>query len=253
MSSEHLEYNCDTNPYPSFGKKYNGEKAVISLTSWKARINIVSKTLFSLVKNCPGFHIVLVLSEEEFPRKEDELPKDLRLLIDNKSIEILWVYKNYKSFKKVLFTMDKYRSVPVISADDDCIYTCDYAEKLYESWYKDQKCINTINLYNEFNVNFSHGPATIFPNDCFKKHGIAYLENNILKTNHDDVYYGCLAKKYNIEIKNIDNNIPYLVHNDYLALSSSNKISVKKAYDIINSIILKLAMAKDHCHSQCLF
>jgi len=26
--NEHPEYNSDTNPYPSFGKKYNGEKAI---------------------------------------------------------------------------------------------------------------------------------------------------------------------------------------------------------------------------------
>ena len=55
-------------------KQYNGEKAIISLTSWKARINTVGLTLFSLYKRCPGFHIVLVLSEEEFPKKEAELP-----------------------------------------------------------------------------------------------------------------------------------------------------------------------------------
>jgi hypothetical protein len=53
MNIEHPEYNSDTNPYPSFGKKYNGEKAIISLTSWKARINTVSKTLFSLLQQCP--------------------------------------------------------------------------------------------------------------------------------------------------------------------------------------------------------
>jgi hypothetical protein len=63
--------------YNSSGKKYNGEKAIISLTSWKARINTVSKTLCSLIKQCPGFHIVLVLSEEEFPQKEKELPENL--------------------------------------------------------------------------------------------------------------------------------------------------------------------------------
>ena len=38
--SEFVEYNCDTNPYPSFGKKYNGEKAIISLTSV---INIIEQ------------------------------------------------------------------------------------------------------------------------------------------------------------------------------------------------------------------
>jgi len=83
-----------------------------------------------------GFHIVLVLSEDEFPRKEEELPNDLNTLANKNYIEILWVKENYKSLKKVLFTMDKYRNVPVISADDDCIYTCNYAEILYNVWLK---------------------------------------------------------------------------------------------------------------------
>lgn len=128
---EHEEYTRDN--YPTSGKKYNGEKAIISLTSWRARINTVDKTIYSLIKQCPGFHIVLVLSEEEFPKKEEELPERLMLFVENELIEVLWVYKNYKSFKKVLFTMDKYREVPVISADDDCIYTCNYAEMLIKS------------------------------------------------------------------------------------------------------------------------
>ena len=117
-----------------FGKEYAGEKAIISLTSWKARINTVGLTIFNLLKRCPGFHIVLTLSEEEFPKKEAELPSSLMTLVNNNLVELLWVYKNYKSFKKVLFTMDKYRDVPVISADDDCIYTYNYAEELYQSW-----------------------------------------------------------------------------------------------------------------------
>ena len=79
--SEREEYTAET--YPSFGKKYNSEKAIISLTSWKARINTVSKTLFSLLKQCPDFHIVLVLSEEEFPKMMDEFPDELKLFTDN--------------------------------------------------------------------------------------------------------------------------------------------------------------------------
>lgn len=115
-------------------KQYNNEKAVISLTSWKARIDYVSTTICSLLKHCPKFHTVLVLSEEEFPTKENELPNDINLLINNDLIEILWVKPNYKSYKKVLFTIDKYRNVPIISADDDCIYNCNYAEILYNTW-----------------------------------------------------------------------------------------------------------------------
>lgn len=115
-------------------KQYNGEKAIISLTTWKARINTVGLTLFSLYTQCPNFHIVLVLSEEEFPKKEAELPDSVMAFVNKNIVELLWVYKNYKSFKKVLFTMEKYKDVPIISADDDCIYICNYAEKLYDYW-----------------------------------------------------------------------------------------------------------------------
>ena len=80
-------------------KKYNEEKAIISLTSWSARINTVSKTIFSLLKMCPEFHIVLVLSEEEFPKKEKELPENLMLIVNSDLIELLWVFKNTKDLK----------------------------------------------------------------------------------------------------------------------------------------------------------
>ena len=78
---EHPEYNNSDNPYPSFGKKYNGEKAIISLTSWEKRIATCPKTIFSLIQQCPGFHIVLVLSEEEFPKMCEELPENLMLFV----------------------------------------------------------------------------------------------------------------------------------------------------------------------------
>ena len=98
-------------------------KAVIALTSWKKRINTVGLTIFNLRCVCGrDFHIVLTLAEEEFPRKERELPEDLMRMNRVGIFEILWVKKNYKSFKKVLFAMDKYKTYPIISADDDCLY-----------------------------------------------------------------------------------------------------------------------------------
>lgn len=194
MNSEHPEYNRDTNPYPSFGKKYAGERGVISLTSWRARISTVSKTLFSLIQQCPGFHIVLVLSEEEFPKMMDELPDNLKLFVDNELIEVLWVYKNYKSFKKVLFTMDKYRTVPVISADDDCIYTCNYAQELYNVWKNNKNDIVSINKSNQ--NGYSYGPwgiATIHPphNYELNERLICFLEFlKRMNISSDDMFYG---------------------------------------------------------------
>lgn len=180
------------------GKKYKNEKAIISLTSWKARINTVSKTLYSLLQQCPGFHIVLVLSEEEFPKKEEELPENLRLFIDNDLIEVLWVYKNYKSLKKILFTMHEYPDVPVISADDDNIYTCNYAEDLYQTWIKNKECLITVFPYKL--IHRTAGPSTLYFPKCFGDFDVfTELENNShldIYEHADDGFYEMLRGKY---------------------------------------------------------
>lgn len=225
-------------------KEYQGEKAIISLTSWKARINTVGKTIYSLIKNCPGFHIVLCLSEEEFPKKEKELPKDLLLL--GKYFEILWVYKNYKSFKKVLFTMDKYRDVPVISADDDCLYTCNYAEILYTAWCKHKKCVITSQGGKYENYQWGRGPNTLYPpnfrpnaNDICDSYFNAKLEFI-----EDDIVLGIIRMKLRIDIIDLNSKPFYVFHDEILPqskqlsksknASEANKLKIQKIITSIN-------------------
>ena len=71
-------------------KQYNGEKCIISLTSWVGRIANIGQTLFSLLKQGKDFHIVLTLTIKEFPNKEADLPEAIKLFVDNNLIEILW-------------------------------------------------------------------------------------------------------------------------------------------------------------------
>ena len=197
MSEEREEYTREN--YPSFGKKYNGEKAIISLTSWRARINTCSKTLYSLLCQCPGFHIVLVLSEEEFPNMIDELPENLKLFVDNELIELMFVYKNYKSFKKILFTMDKYRDVPVISADDGCIYKFNYAEVLYNKWVNNKTAF--ISFYRTYYKGVPHtgGYATLHPPYCYGDIVLLLRCSKIDKTEDDNFY---TAIRYVKHLKN---------------------------------------------------
>lgn len=223
------EYTCET--YPSIGKKYNGEKAIISLTSWKARINTVSKTLFSILKECPGFHIVLVLSEEEFPEKENELPEDLMIFIDKKFIEVLWVYKNYKSYKKILFTMDKYRHVPVISADDGCIYIKNFAEPLYNKWLNNQNNIicNTY-WHNAWAPGCGGGHGVLYPPNCFGTLGIKCIQlylTSLLKNLNDDRFLANLAKFCKIKIKKTDNITDVFKNLDDNYGMGANKMYIK--------------------------
>lgn len=232
--------------YSSIGKTYNGEKAIISLTSWKARINTVSKTLYSLLQQCPGFHIVLVLSEEEFPQKEKELPENLMLFIENDIIELLWVYKNYKSFKKVLFTMDKYRDVPVISADDGQMYTENFAEKLYTIWQKNKNCIISNTQFKIKDVYFGCGARGILYAPNCLENAITFLTNDIIKTNHDDMYIGILAKINHIpwyfinKLNYRKNNFKVFKNDEKVGLTYNkmyNDSAYNKIYTSIKNII----------------
>ena len=194
---EHPEYNNSDNPYPSFGKRYCGERAIISLTSWKMRIHTVAKTLYSLYTMCPGFHIVLVLSEEEFPKMCEELPENLMLFVENEMIELLWVYKNYKSFKKWIFTADKYRDVPIISADDDCIYKYNYAEELYNNYLKNKNSV--ITETTDYNGKNAYGYATLYFPHFFELTNdyINAIKLTLNKSSHDD----CFIKHYRLKKK----------------------------------------------------
>ena len=233
---EHEEYTEET--YPSFGKKYNGEKAIISLTSWKARINTVSKTIFSLIKECPGFHIVLVLSEEEFPKMMDELPDDLMLFVNNEMIEILWVYKNYKAFKKWLFTSKKYKSVPIITVDDDMIYVWNFCEDLYQHWLENK---NAIISHVKSNAKLPNpcGCASLYPPSCFEIFHRDFSKYKI-KNNQDDGFYTKVCHIRNIKIIGLYDYYPGFFHDEINPINGgSYKISrwIKAQRFTKNSII----------------
>lgn len=190
-------------------KQYNNENGIISLTSHKSRINTCSKTIFSLLEKCPSFHIVLVLSEEEFPEKEKELPETIIAFIQNNLIEILWVYKNVKSFKKWIFTAKKYKDIPIISADDDCIYTCNYAQNLLNKLNeKREPCF--IRYCGNGKRYIPQGPCTLY----FIKYddiinaiiSILYLDKTTINKSFDDNFFGEFFKKLNYPIYTLNHN-----------------------------------------------
>ena len=210
--------------YESMGKEYSGEKACISLTSWKARINTVAKTLYSLIKMCPDFHIVLVLSKDEFPLMEKELPDNLMLFVENKLIELLWIKPNFKSFKKVLFTMDKYKTVPVISADDDCIYTCNYAQELYDKWIESKKKLGLISFRKSKQVGCPVG-CSLFHSPIIGKFYRSEFKKYKRKNLQDDAFYFLVYTKHKIPFKALHNNFPCIFHDE---IKPINGVSKKK-------------------------
>lgn len=117
--------------FTSNGKSYNNEKVIVSLTSFKPRLSIVPIVIFSILKGSEkSVHIVLSLFKDDVKF----IPKNLQLLIDSKTIELIITEDDLKPHKKYYYAMKKYKMVPVITIDDDCIYTPDFVDSLLKCY-----------------------------------------------------------------------------------------------------------------------
>lgn len=166
------------------------EKIVISMTSWKKRIENVPFVVESILQNSvKPDTIVLNLSEEEFPRKEQELPEQVLNLLDRGIIEIIWTPGNMKAFKKFIPTMRKYPNDIIIAIDDDFIYPVDLIETFVE---KHKQCPDVPISGNPFRVNGSQGHcgcASLVKADYFGKYIDELLNDCVLELRMDDIFY----------------------------------------------------------------
>lgn len=103
----------------------NEPDCVVSLTTWRGRINHpdLPKVLYSIFRQQTKykFKVVLVLSEEEFPEKENIIPETIKLFVESEILEIIWCYKNTKAYKKLHPTIKKYSNIPIMTTDDDIL------------------------------------------------------------------------------------------------------------------------------------
>ena len=213
------------------------EKIIISFTSWKKRVSYCKETFeIMLNQTLRPDKIILWLSEEEFPHKENELPKELNdfVLTHKEVCEIRWVFKNNFVWKKFMYTLDLYPNDVILPIDDDLDYPKDYIEKMYDEYlfwgkkcpivcypnfYRDKNGVTNKNVYRH-----SGGFSLIskkFLGDTIKKWYSEIIETTLYnKWASDDIYtYAIWFNGYRYKFcdkingKNIYNN------------SSKNKIN----------------------------
>lgn len=111
------------------------------MTSWRRRIRDVGFVIYSFLKLEPvcDFKVALVLSSDEFPQKEKELPEDIVAMTRHPRFEIIWTKKNTKAYKKYSPTAKKYPTVPVITVDDDAPAKENFLSTLWKMHQKDPK------------------------------------------------------------------------------------------------------------------
>ncbi len=226
------------------------EQFIISLTSYPARINIIHKTIESLLNQTFKVDkIILWLAESQFLNKEKDLPNNLLNLTQNTNFEINWC-EDIRSYKKLIPTLKMYPNDVIITCDDDVIYEKDCIEKLYKA-YKEQNNVvwchrghyitttkNQINTYSKwikcinynkpcYNILQTGVGAVLYPPNCFYKD---ILDKNLflnLAYDTDDLWFWAMTVLNDYKIGVIKNNIPYIneiIPNNSNTLWSKNKV-----------------------------
>ncbi|MCL1892417.1 MAG: glycosyltransferase [Alphaproteobacteria bacterium] len=105
-------------------------KTIISLTSYPPRMDVIPKTIRSLLaQSITPDLIVLYLAEDQFPGKK--LPGALnKLAAENKNFQIRWVSRDTRAHKKLTPALRDFPDDVIITADDDVIYPSDWLARL---------------------------------------------------------------------------------------------------------------------------
>lgn len=113
---------------------------IVSLTTYPARINVVYKTISTLLQQTvKPDRVVLWLASPQFPDKK--LPDNLTRLQEF-GLEIKWLENDIRSFKKLVPSLREYPNDIVITVDDDNYYDSRLVEYLYNSYLEIPNCIH---------------------------------------------------------------------------------------------------------------
>ena len=113
---------------------------IVSLTTYPARINSVYKTISTLLtQTVKPDRVILWLAEPQFPEKQ--LPENLTRLQEF-GLEIKWVEKDIRSFKKLIPALKEFPNGIVITVDDDNYYDSRLVEFLYNAYIENPDCIH---------------------------------------------------------------------------------------------------------------
>ena len=135
-----FDYKYDFQPASEYGlnREIRNPKVIVSLTTFPARIEIVYKTITTIMQqSVKPDKIVLWLAEEQFPDKN--LPENLTRL-EQFGLTIKWC-EDIRSYKKLIPSLKEYPDDIIVTLDDDYYYDKDLLKTLLEEHEKYPNCI----------------------------------------------------------------------------------------------------------------
>lgn len=110
-------------------------KYIISFTSFPARMNklwLVIESMINQKNISENYMIILYLSEEQFPKRERDLPAKIRKQI-KRGLIVKFMPDDLKSHKKYIYSFHDYSDRCIITIDDDLLYLDDFLSGLIKA------------------------------------------------------------------------------------------------------------------------
>lgn len=171
-------------------KGEDDEQLIVSMTSWKERIHNVPAVVESIYRNSvKPDKMVLNLSLEEFPHKEEDLPREVVDCQEDGRIEIFWNEGNAKAFKKFIPTMQKYPTAAIITIDDDFIYPEDFIATFAAKHKAMPGCPLSGNREVYSGVQAHCGCASLVKKSYFGPYVETLLDDDVISMRYDDIFY----------------------------------------------------------------
>ncbi|MDD3436076.1 MAG: hypothetical protein PHC64_02880 [Candidatus Gastranaerophilales bacterium] len=249
------------------------KKLIISLTSFPERMYDVHFALYSLLnQSLKPDEVILWLGVEEFPNKENDIPKNILNLKEN-GLTIKWC-KDIKSYKKLIPALKEYPNDLIVTADDDLYYSEHWLELLYNAYLQEPDYIHCHRahriIFDEKNkiLPYNQWPHCIqsveksFLNFCTTGGGVLYPPNSLYKDvfneelflklcpTTDDLWFWSMAVLNGTKINVVENNIrdiTYINPERDLGISGEKTLYVQNLCGEANDIQLKKIL---DCYSQ---
>lgn len=231
-------FNINNQNHTSFSDFYiyKRKDIIFSLTSYDKRINITHHTINTLLnQTLEADKIILWLPHKCVITKELSSQISQGLIIE--------YCDDICSYKKLIYTLQKYPNDIIITFDDDSYYDLNLVKNLYNSYLKDKNSIhasrchipNNNNFFNYMkwsfcskhqtnNLFFTSGGGVLYPPNCFHDD---VLKEDIFMTlcpTTDDIWFNYMArlKGTNIILVNCENIVGTVKNSQEHALFNHN-------------------------------
>lgn len=122
-------------------KPNDNPDVIVSFTTHGKRLKdgIFTKAIDSILKQKTKYKVGIVMTL--FKDDLKLLSQSSRKFIDDNSIDLLVAEENLRPHLKYFYAMQKYRTLPIITVDDDCIYEETLVESLMNEHLRYRNCV----------------------------------------------------------------------------------------------------------------